>query len=124
MAGETGTRKCSRCGKLIDARAFVCIYCGYDIRVGWYLAMAGGILAFFAGAVSFAYWQSAFFLTTSIVAIVGGALAISRRGFPLAVAGGVCAVLTPGFLLGGPALVMILLARKAFRPMSSPRKSQ
>ena len=84
--------------------------------MGWTLATTGGVLAIFAGAVSFAYWQTAFFAATSILAIIGGALAASRRGFPFAVAGGVGAALTPGFYLGVPALVMILLARKSFRP--------
>ena len=122
VVDEPTLRKCEKCGELIDARAFVCIHCGYDIRVGWTLAIVGGCLAISAGALSYPFWPTAFLATTSILAIVGGAFTLCRRGFPIAVAGGLGAALGLGFYLGVPALVMIILARRSFRPLGLGRK--
>jgi hypothetical protein len=51
----------------------------------------------------------------SIMAIIGGIFAIKRRRWPLAVAGGACAIISP-FMIGIAALVLILLARNEFIP--------
>jgi len=51
-----------------------------------------------------------------VVAIVGGVFALKRHHWGLALAGAICAVLTPmSFILGAVAVVFIALSRAEFR---------
>ena len=51
-----------------------------------------------------------------IVAIIGGVVALRRQQWGLALAGAICAVLTPmSFVLGAVAVVFIALSRCEFR---------
>lgn len=116
MTGSMLMKKCDRCGRFVDAKAFVCIYCGYDFRGRWILPTAGGLLSIFAGIATLVYtWPQTFYVAAAIVAILGGTVAVYRKSFPLAVAGCVGAILGPGFYLGVPALIMVVIARKSFK---------
>ena len=55
-------------------------------------------------------------LVLGAVAIVGGIFALKRQHWGLALAGAICATLTPmSFLLGVPAIVFIGMARDEFQ---------
>jgi hypothetical protein len=98
--------------------------------------VAGGVLAIIAGAlgviigVLFATgvgllggifgmgWLSAIFaplIVFGIIAIVGGVCSLQRRIWGLALAGSICALIGPWFLLGILAIIFVSLGKREFK---------
>jgi hypothetical protein len=103
------------------------------------LAIAGGALSIIAGVVGILgsiFWFGdallwelglafcwVIMLVVSIIAIIGGIMALARRMFPMAIIGAVCAMLSVGFFglsffLGLVALILIILGKDTFGPMA------
>ncbi len=53
-------------------------------------------------------------LVLGIVAIIGGIFALVRKAWGMALAGAVCAIISPGFVLGVLATIFISLAKGDF----------
>ena len=53
-------------------------------------------------------------LVIGILAIAGGISALRRRRWGLALTGSICAVISPGILLGIPAVVLVAISRGEF----------
>jgi hypothetical protein len=49
-----------------------------------------------------------------IVAIIGGVFALRRKSFGMSLAGAICAVFSPGFVLGVLAIIFVAVARNEF----------
>jgi hypothetical protein len=96
--------------------------------VGGVLGIVAGVAPLIAGIVLIAFgatvgtWDPVDWvpigigiglLALGLVTIVGSSFAIARRNFPLAVAGGVCALFSM-WMLGIPALVLIAVSSKEF----------
>jgi hypothetical protein len=63
-------------------------------------------------------WLSAIFaplIVFGVIAIVGGICALQRRIWGLALAGSICALIGPWFLLGILAIVFVSLGKREFR---------
>ena len=58
-------------------------------------------------------------LAFGVMAIIGGIFAIKRQKWGLALAGAICAVLVPPFILGILAVVFVALAHSEFERTSS-----
>jgi VIT1/CCC1 family predicted Fe2+/Mn2+ transporter len=75
---------------------------GTAARLPWeaveWAPVGGGIILFILGTV----------------AIVGSSFAIARRNFVLSIIGGVCAMFSPLWFLGVPALILIALSSREF----------
>ena len=63
-------------------------------------------------------------LVLGVMAIIGGVFAIRRQKWGLALAGAICAVLIPPFILGILAIVFVALARGELERASSPEASE
>lgn len=106
------------------------------------LAVTGGVLTLVAGVLTLiwvaltATWGDFWFffpfgtcliiqVIFGIVAVIGGLAAVMKRFFPLAVLGGVLAMVSGGFfgisfLLGLIGLIFIAISHSAFVPMRDP----
>jgi hypothetical protein len=97
--------------------------------VGGVLAIIAGVLGVIIG-VLFATgvgllggifgvgWLSAIFaplIVFGVIAIVGGICALQRRIWGLALAGSICALIGPWFLLGILAIIFVSLGKREFR---------
>jgi len=88
------------------------------VLIGLIIAVAGGILGgllaafipFIGGAVAGLF---AIPLILGLVAIVGGAYALKRRIWGLALAGAICATFCVWFL-GVPAIIFVILGKSEF----------
>jgi len=149
--GEARVRHCVECGRSIDWGANLCPYCGNDYRSEQYTAKnanVGGILTIIASVVSifllvYLYlsthqyqnynyyyysppvnydWMLYMFLGgMGIVGIIGGICAIGKVYYSMAVVGGACSIIGPGFFFGIPGLVTIVGSAKEFsRPKKYP----
>lgn len=136
-------RHCVKCGRSIDWGANLCPYCGYDYRAPQNTAKSasvGGILAILASIISifllvYLYlsshqytnyyyynpnyvnydWMLYLFMAgMAVVGIVGGICALGKVYYSMAVVGGACSVIGPGFFFGIPALATIVSASKEF----------
>lgn len=86
------------------------------IQLIWGIAVAavGGI----GGALVGMGWLSAIgapLIILGIIAIVGGIYALKRRIWGLALAGAICALVGPQFLLGIAAIVFVALGKNEFK---------
>ena len=66
-------------------------------------------------------WQGLWWLVIclsilGIVAIIGGIFAIKRKNYHMAIAGSICAVISPGVLLGVASIILVVLSEKEFVP--------
>jgi hypothetical protein len=95
----------------------------------------GGILAIVAGALQAIFgiviaavgsigwffgvgWFSAFgapLIILGIIAIIGGIYALKRRIWGLALAGSICALIGPWFVLGILAIIFVILGKGEFK---------
>ena len=96
---------------------------------------AAGILAIIAGALQVIFgmifaigvgigagiigmgWLSAIFaplIIFGVIAVVGGIYALRRRVWGLALAGSICALLDPWFILGILAIIFVILGKGEF----------
>jgi hypothetical protein len=97
--------------------------------VGGVLAIIAGVLGLIIG-VLFATgvgllggifgmgWLSAIFaplIVFGVIAIVGGICALQRRIWGLALAGSICALIGPWFLLGILAIIFVSLGKREFK---------
>jgi hypothetical protein len=97
--------------------------------VGGVLAIIAGVLGLIIGLL-FATgvgliggifgigWLSAIFaplIVFGIIAIVGGICALQRRVWGLALAGSICALIGPWFLLGILAIIFVSLGKREFQ---------
>jgi hypothetical protein len=116
-------RVCVSCTRSIPVDAFVCPYCGHDYRsvlagtqpvgrslsprpvMGGVLIMCGALLMM-VGAIFFIL-----LLPLAVVAFLGGAFAVQRKHFTLAVIGGTLSVPSV-FGLGG--VILVILSRDEF----------
>jgi len=76
---------------------------------------AAGV-GFWAGIVGMG-WLSAIFaplIIFGVIAIVGGIYALRRRVWGLALAGSICALIGPWFLLGILAIIFVSLGKREF----------
>lgn len=138
---EGRVRHCVRCGRSIDWGANICPYCGHDFRASQYSAKnatVGGILTILASIVSifllvymylsthqyqnyyyYTYvnydWMLYLFMAgMAVIGIVGGICAIGKVFYSMAVVGGACSIIGPGFFFGIPGLVTIVGSSKDF----------
>ena len=58
-------------------------------------------------------------LILGIVAIVGGIYALKRKVWGLALAGAICALLSPAFILGILAIIFVVMAKGEFEQTTS-----
>ena len=70
-------------------------------------------------------WCAVAGLIMSFIAVLGGIVAIMKRMFPLAVLGAICAMIALaftgfGFMMGLLALILLVISKDAFQPMSRP----
>jgi hypothetical protein len=70
-------------------------------------------------------WQGLWWLVIlisilGIVAIIGGINAIKRKNYHMAIAGAICAVISPGMLLGVASIILVVLSEKEFVPPVQP----
>lgn len=86
----------------------------FNILVALSLAMFMPIAASFPGAFSTLGFIGALFLGTGVVALIGGISAIRRKRWGLSLAGAICAIAPPSFLLGILSTVFIAMARDEF----------
>lgn len=68
-------------------------------------------------------WCAVAGLIMSFFAVLGGIVAIMKRMFPLAVLGAICAMISMGatgigFVMGLLALILLIISKDAFQPMS------
>lgn len=83
------------------------------VITGIVAASLGGLIGTFFGIP----WTGAFgvpSLLLGIVAIVGGIYALRREVWGLALAGSICALVGPGFLLGLLAIIFVSLGKGEF----------
>lgn len=92
------------------------------------LALIAGIIEVIAGivfATGLAFWGGFFgmgwlsavfapLIIFGIIAIVGGIYALKRRIWGLALAGSICAVIGPWFILGILAIIFVALGKREF----------
>jgi hypothetical protein len=86
----------------------------FQVIVGIVIAVVGGIGGWFIGMG----WLSAIgapLIVLGIVAIVGGIYAFKRNIWGLALAGSICALIGPWFLLGILAIIFVSLGKREFR---------
>jgi hypothetical protein len=85
-----------------------------QVIMGIAIAAVGGIGGAFIGMG----WLSAIgapLIILGIIAIVGGIYALKRRIWGLALAGSICALIGPWFLLGIAAIVFVALGKGEFK---------
>jgi hypothetical protein len=85
----------------------------FQVVIGMGLAIAGGIAGVFTGIP----WLGAAggpLTVIGIVAIVGGAYALKRRIWGLALAGAICALFGPLGILGILAIIFVALGKGEF----------
>jgi hypothetical protein len=84
-----------------------------QVIIGMGLAIAGGIAGIFTGIPWFGV--AGIPLTViGVVAIVGGAYALKRRVWGLALAGAICALFGPWGILGILAIIFVALGKAEF----------
>ena len=86
----------------------------FQVIVGVVIAALGGIGGWFIGMV----WLSAIgapLIVLGVVAIVGGIYALKRNVWGLALAGSICALVGPWFLLGVLAIIFVGLGKGEFK---------
>lgn len=141
VPGEVRQRQCIECGRSISWEASVCAYCGHDFRpklksgtegylvTGAVLTIVAGILAIAlltitvgqAGNLSVeGMTLLVISYVCSAVGLIGGILALTRRMFPLAVLGAVCAIFSPAFYFAIPGLVLIVKSAAQFKDTEAP----
>lgn len=85
----------------------------FQVVIGMGLAIAGGIAGIFTGMA----WLGATgvpLTVIGVVAIVGGAYALKRRVWGLALAGAICALFGPWGVLGILAIIFVALGKAEF----------
>lgn len=137
-----GTSFCPGCGAPTTSLTEICTNCGARVaeavkkrtwkpKVGGILAIIAGVFQVLIGTVfaiifveavlgllGFALWGlgwSLLVLLIGIVAIVGGIYALRRRIWGLALAGSICALVGPWFILGILAIIFVILGKREFR---------
>jgi hypothetical protein len=86
----------------------------FQVIVGIVIAALGGIGGWFIGMG----WLSVIgapLIVLGIVAIVGGIYALKRNTWGLALAGSICALVGPWFLLGILAIIFVSLGKGEFK---------
>ena len=101
--------------------------------VGGAICIARGLLVLSGTWYAFSYYLDTYMILSFIVfpllSVIGGTFAIMRRGYGLAIMGAIGAILGPGIIVAGPvalpvpwlglvALILILLGKKEFQPLS------
>jgi hypothetical protein len=85
-----------------------------QVITGIVIAALGGIGGAFIGMV----WLSAIgapLIVLGIIAIIGGIYALKREIWGLALAGSICALVDPWFLLGVLAIIFVSLGKGEFK---------
>ena len=137
-SGTQSTRNCVSCGRAFSWDANVCPYCGHDYRVammapqqkkesgmpvaGGVLILIGGILYLGGGGVAMAGSSfvefaggvlcGAVVLILGIIGILGGIFAMQRKGFAIALIGGILTIPT---ILGLIGLILIAVSKDDFK---------
>ncbi len=101
--------------------------------VGGAICIARGLLLLIGSRQAFSYYMDTYMILTFIVfpllSVIGGTFAVMRRGYGLAIMGAIGAILGPGIIVAGPvalpvpwlglvALILIMLGKKEFQPLS------
>ena len=136
-----GTSFCPGCGAPTTPLTEICTNCGARVARAidgkTWKPTAAGILCIIAGAIAVIYCYIVFTVLGSIIAtylgiawpavygvpsiilgiiaIVGGIYALRRRIWGLALAGSICALLGPGFVLGILAIIFVILGKGEFK---------
>ena len=131
---KKGAETCPQCGVRVQLQAGARVEGQHTAKpvVGGVLGVVAGcipviigIVLVVVGAVGDPSWRPVDWvpvgigiglLVLGVVTITGSSFAIVRKNFPLAVAGGVCAVFSM-WILGVPALVLIAISSKEFQPL-------
>jgi hypothetical protein len=85
-----------------------------QVIMGIVIAALGGIIGAFFGIV----WPSVFgapLIILGIIAVVGGIYALKRKIWGLALAGSICALIDPWFILGVLAIIFVSLGKGEFK---------
>lgn len=85
-----------------------------QVIIGIVVATLGGFIGTFFGMA----WTGAFgvpLIIFGIIAIVGGAFALRRKIWGLALAGSICALVGPWFVLGLLAIIFVSLGKGEFK---------
>jgi len=85
-----------------------------NILVALTLAMFMPIAAPFQMAFASVGFVGALFFGTGVVALIGGITALRRKRWALALAGSICAITPPSFLLGILSTVFAAMSREEF----------
>ncbi len=100
--------------KPIAAGVLAIVGGSFNILVALSLAMFMPVAASFPRAFSSVGFIGALFLGTGVVALIGGISAIRRKRWGLSLAGAICAIAPPSFLLGILSTVLIAMSRDEF----------
>jgi len=79
-----------------------------------------GIVVVVVGTIGWLFWMPWFsaigapIIAVGIIAIVGGSYALKRKFWGLALAGSICALVGPGFILGLLAIIFVSLGKGEF----------
>ena len=85
-----------------------------NILVALALAMFMPVAAPFHMAFASVGFVGALFLGTGVVALIGGISAVRRKRWGLSLAGAICAIAPPSFLLGILSTVFVAMSREEF----------
>lgn len=86
----------------------------FNILVSLTVAMFMPVAAPFQAAFASVGFIGALFLGTGVVALIGGISAIRRKRWGLALAGAICAIAPPSFLLGIISTAFVAMSREEF----------
>ena len=118
------TNICTNCGAQVaeaikertwkpTAAGILCIIAGtIGVITGIVFTVLGSIIGAFFGVAWGAFGVPSIIL--GIIAIVGGIYALRRRVWGLALAGSICALLGPWFILGILAIIFVILGKGEF----------
>ena len=99
----------------------LCIIAGaIGVIAGIVITVVGGIGSIFIGlgwlvGLGWLGAIGAAFIVLGIIAIVGGSCALRRRVWGLALAGSICALIGPWFILGVLAIIFVALGKGEFK---------
>ena len=100
--------------KPIAAGVLAIVGGSFNILVALSLAMFMPIASSFPRAFSSVGFVGALFLGTGVVALIGGISAIRRKRWGLSLAGAICAIAPPSFLLGILSTIFVAMSRDEF----------
>lgn len=100
--------------KPIAAGVLAIVGGSFNILVALTLAMFLPVAAPFRMAIASVGFIGALFLGTGVVALIGGISAVRRKRWGLSLAGAICAIAPPSFLLGIISTVFVAMSREEF----------